>query len=100
MARKFTSETIILTKEAWVVAKNFDRTQRGYKRLSDTFIQCVWEQKFRNGGANPANYPIAENEIRVDCDTFYLDLEQIKAMLFNAGFTWREDGYIEEGFYI
>jgi hypothetical protein len=98
--RKFAHETIILTKEVWILAKNFDRTQRGYKPLSETFIERVWTQSFRNGGANPATHPIADNEIRVDRDSFSLDLEQIKAMIFNAGYTWREDGHIEEGFYM
>lgn len=100
MARNFTSETIILTKEVWEIAKNWDRTQRGYKPLSNTFIERVWTQGFRNGGANPATHPIADNEIRVDRDSFYIDLEHIKAMLYNAGYTWREDGYIVEGIYL
>lgn len=100
MARNFKHETIILTKEVWVMAKNFDRTQRGYKPLSESFVERIWNQCFRNGGANPATHPIAENEIRVDRDTFYLDLEQIKAMIYNAGFSWREDGFIQEGIYV
>lgn len=100
MARNFTSETIILTKEAWIAAKNYDRTQRGYKPLSEAFIERTWNQCFRNSGANPATHPIAENEIRVDRDSFYLDLEHIKAMLVNAGLSWREDGYMVEGIYL
>ena len=98
--KEFRNETIILTKEAWVLARNFDRTQRGYKPMSNTFIERVWTQGFRNGGANPTTHPISDNEIRVDRDTFCLDLEHIKAMLQNAGYTWREDGFVATGIYL
>lgn len=100
MAREYKHETIILTKEVWVLAKNWDRTSRGFKPLSDTFVERVWTQCFRNGGANPATHPIADNEIRVDRDSFHFNLETIKAMLLNAGCTWREDGFVQEGIYL
>lgn len=96
--RKFTSETIILTKEAWVLIKNWERVSHGYKKLSDTFIDRVWSQCFRNGGANPATHPISDNEIRVDRESFSISLEEVKAELEKAGYGYRQDGFIVEGF--
>ena len=96
--RKFTSETIILTKEAWVLIKNWERASHGYKKLPDSFVEHVWAQAFRNGGANSATHPISDNEIRVSRDSFSISLEEVKAELEKAGYGYRQDGFIEEGF--
>lgn len=96
----FKHETIILTKEAYRFAKDFERAEHGRKPLSETFFQHIWTQGFRNGGANPATHPIGENEIRVDRDSFGFSLARVKSALAANGFEWREDGFIQEGFYI
>ena len=88
MARTYKSETIM------------DRTQFGRKPCSNEFLEYQWRTCFRNGGANPKTHPIAEDEIRVCKDSFNLSLEEIKVKLEDYGFTYREDGYCEEGLYI
>lgn len=97
MARNYTSETLILSKKAWHFAKWFDRTQTGRKPLSNYWFEYTWNSCFRNGGANPATHPIADDEIRVDRNNFSLSLEEIKAGLTDYGFTYRQDGFITEG---
>ena len=96
--RKYTSETIIITKEAWVFIGNWDRTRLGHKPMNDKFIEHMWTQAFRNGGANQATHPISDNEIRVDCDSFMARLADVKEHLQNNGYTYRQDGFITEGF--
>lgn len=88
------AKTIIVSKEAWIHVKNSEREKRGFKKLSDTFIERMWTNGFRNAGANPATHPIDENEIRLcECDYHF---PYVLKELEDAGFTWREDGFIQE----
>ena len=99
--RKFAHETIIITKEAWKFMWNFEREVYGYKPCSDAQLENIWGRICsRNRGANPATHPIAENEVRVDCDTFNMRFENVKSELVANGFQYRKDGFVAEGFYM
>ena len=98
--RKFAHETIIITKEAWKFMWNFERAADGYKPCTDAQLENIWNRCFRNKGANPATHPIADNEIRVDRDSFNMRFDGVKSTLDANGFGWRVDGFIAEGVYI
>lgn len=98
---KFKHETIIITKEAWCFLRNENRKKAGCVSLNEEQLEKCWARiRYRNHGANSEKYPIADNEIRIDCDSFNFRLEQVKEMLTANGYTFRQDGFIVEGIYI
>lgn len=95
--REFKHETIIATKEAWKFLENYYRTSRGFKEAKDEWLEKMWAKKFRNGGANPKTHPIGENEVRIEHSDFLMKIEEIKSVLKDNGFSYRQDGFIQEG---
>jgi hypothetical protein len=99
--KQFTSETVIISKEAWKYLRNVDRQRDGRAPLNDERLNAIWDRiSFHNGGANPATHPIRKNEHRVDKDTFSMSISAVKSILDEKGFTYRQDGYIVEGIYM
>lgn len=96
--KEFKHETIITTKEGWKHLEKCYREKVGCKMPSPEFIERSWKRAMRNLGANPATHPIAENEIRVEHGSFCMTIEEIKALLKNGGFEYRQDGFAAEGF--
>ena len=96
--RNFKSETIIIKKDTWKVVRNYDRTRQGFSELSDDALEKSWSKlQWRNGGANPMIYPIANDEIRISKDSFTMSMDTIKSLLTSNGFDYRVDGFIVEG---
>lgn len=99
--KKFEHETIIITKNAWKFMRNFERELHGFNPISNEQLDKIWGKiTLRNGGANPKDFPIAENEIRVDKDTFNCKWENVKVTLSESGFDYRKDGFTETGTYL
>ena len=98
---QFKNETIIINKETWIFLRNYERTIDGYPELTERQIERVWNgMSIKNRGANPKTHPIADNEIRVDRDSFELKWDAIRSLITDNGFTYREDGFVAEGVYI
>jgi hypothetical protein len=95
--REFNHETIIITKEAWKFLENYYRISRGFSEAKGEWLEKNWARKFRNGGANPKTHPIAENEVRIEHGDFLMKIEEIKSVLKDTGFEYRQDGFIQEG---
>ena len=55
--------------------------------------------RFRNQSASNQTYPINENEVRLTRDSFSLRWDNIKDMLNDEGFGYREDGFVQEAIY-
>ena len=101
MIREFKNETIIITKEAFFFLKNEDRRKAGCSIFNDEQLEKWWARmRYRNGGASNEKHPISDNEVRISKDSFNFRFEQVKEMLKANGFTFRQDGFIEEGFYM
>ena len=100
--KKFNHETIIVEKSGWEFLWNTDRVDRGFEPLSQERLDDVWNRRCvnKNRGANPKTHPIAENEIRIDKDTFSIKWETVKSLLKDNGYKYRQDGYIVEGIYL
>lgn len=99
--RKFKNETIVITKDAYFFLRNEFRVKEGYKPLNNEQLERIWSRfRSRNIGENNKTHPIAENEIRIDKDTFGFKLELAKEMLMTNGFIFRQDDFIQEGIYI
>jgi hypothetical protein len=98
--KEFKHETMVITKEAWKFLENHYRTSRGFSEAKEEWLEKQWNRAFKNGGANPATHPIAENEIRVEHGSFLMSLDDIKSTLKSNGFEYRQDGFIMEGFNI
>lgn len=98
--REFKNETIIITKEAWCFLKNENRKKAGCAPLNEEQLEKCWGRMYRNNGANYEQYPIADNEIRIERDSFNFRLEQVIEMLTENGYTFRQDGFIAEGIYV
>lgn len=101
--KQYKYSTVIIPKEGWKYLLQRAFSQGGGGRtLPEESIERAWNraQNNRNGGASPIKNPIAENEIRVDIDTFGLSAELIKKLLDEQGIAWRDDGYIAEGIYV
>lgn len=98
--REFKHETIIIEKEGWEFLKNQSRTLKGFEPLSQEQLDKIWkrEYEFRNGGGE--KYPISENEIRIEPDSFALRWDKVKQLLKDNGFKQRQDGYVVEGIYL
>ena len=93
-------ETIIINKEAWKFLRNKNRTTQGFTALTDEQLEKAWSKmRFRNQGASNQTYPINENEIRLMRDSFSLRWDNIKDMLNDEGFGYREDGFVQEAIY-
>lgn len=97
--KEFKHETMVITKEAWKFLRNADRVKGGYSTLTDEQLEKVWGKiAFRNGGAWSKTHPIAENEIRVENDSWNtMRIEDAKAILTENGFEYRQDGFVQEG---
>ena len=99
--KNFTSETIIVSKEAWKYLWNVERQRDGRAPISDDRLNAIWDRiSFHNGGANPATHPIGKNEHRVDRDTFAISIPSVKSILDEKGFEYRQDGFVVEGIYM
>ena len=93
-------ETIIINKEAWKFLRNKNRTTQGFIALTDEQLEKAWNKmRFRNQGASNQTYPINENEVRLTRDSFSLRWDNIKDMLNDEGFGYREDGFVQEAIY-
>ena len=98
--REVKLETIIISKEAWKFIQNKNRTMQGFTALNDEQLEKSWNRiKMKNLCANSKTYPIKENEIRIDRDCVSIRFEMIKSILNNEGFSYREDGFIQEAIY-
>ena len=96
--KKFSNDTIIVNKETWKFLKNYNRTSQGFSEMSDESLERFWNRlQWRNGGANSKTHPIAEDEIRIDRDTFSIRWDTIREFITDNGFAYREDGYIVVG---
>lgn len=96
--KKFESNTIIINKETWKFLRNYDRTSQGFSELSEESLERIWGKiLFRNGGANSKIHPIADEEIRINRDTFTVPWSAIGEFIADNGFTYREDGFVEVG---
>ena len=95
--KTFKDETIIISKEAWLFLQKYNRTSRGYPEHSAKWLERLWNDGFRNAGANPKTHPINDNEIRIYRDCFGISWDKIKTVLIDNGFSYRDDGYIIEG---
>lgn len=98
--REFKNETIIVNKETWIFLRNYERTTQGFAELTERQIERIWSMVYRNGGADPKTHPIAEDEVRIDKDTFGIRWSTIRSLITDNGFTYREDGFVVEGIYI
>lgn len=99
--KTFKHETLIISKEAWFFLNHYDRTSRGYRDCTNEWLERVWSsQLIRNNGANPETHPIADDEIRIDREYFHISWDKIKTVLTDNGFTYRDDGFIVNGFNI
>ena len=97
--REFKHETIIIEKEGWEFIKNLSRTLGGFKPLSQEQLDRIWKRDdFKNGAGK--KYPITENEIRINPDSFGIRWDKVKALLKENGFKIRQDGYEIEGVYL
>lgn len=95
--KEFKHETLIVKKEGWRFLQNYYRTSRGFQELKDEWLEKMWERAFKNGGANPKTHPISEDEIRIERDSFLMKIEEVKLLLSKNGFSYRQDGFIQEG---
>ena len=100
--KTFNHETIIIGKTAWKFMRNMERKKNGFKLLTNEQLDKLWLkiQDFRNIGANPATHPIKKNEIRIDKDSFNMKWNDVKQVLIDNGFKYREDGFVVEGMYM
>lgn len=100
--KQYKYSTVIIPKEGWKYLLQRAFSQGGGGRtLPEESIERAWKRiASKNGGASPTKNPIAEDEIRVDMDTFGLNTELIKKLLDEQGISWREDGFITEGIYV
>lgn len=86
-------ETIVIEKEGWEFLTNYSRTSRGFAPLAQAQLDRVWSRdNFKNGAGK--KYPIADNEIRIDPDTFAIKWEKVKTLLAENGYKQRQDGYM------
>jgi hypothetical protein len=95
--KEFKHETMVITKDAWKFLENNYRTSRGFSEAKDEWLEKMWNRAFRNCGANPATHPIGENEIRIEHGSFLMRIDEIKILLTDNGFGYRQDGFIQEG---
>lgn len=99
--REVKLETLVITKEAWKFLRKYSCTSRGFKEPTDEQLEKTWNRMdFKNGGAYSKTYPIAENEIRIESDSFAIRWEKVKELLAENGFGFRSDGFIQEAMYI
>ena len=95
--REVKLETIIISKEAWKFLRNKNKTMQGFTALNDEHLEKCWNRiRLKNLGANTQTYPVEENEIRIDRDCVSIRFELVKSILNNEGFSYREDGFIQE----
>lgn len=95
--REFKHDTIIVNKETWIFIYNYERTREGFPELTERQIERIWNMAYRNGGANSKTHPIAEDEIRIDRDTFSIRWDSIREFITDNGFEYREDGCVVVG---
>ena len=101
MIKEFKHETIIITKEAFFYLKAENRKKAQCSPLSEEQLEKAWERiRYKNRGASMEKHPITDNELRISPDCFNFRFDQIKEMLTANGFTFRQDGFIEEGCYM
>ena len=99
--KKYANETIIISKEAWKFMSNFSRENGGFRPLPEERLEWIWKRIYiRNGGANPETHPIGEDEIRINRDTFNMSWEDVRQILNDSGFEYRQDGFIITGIYV
>ena len=98
---EFKHETIIIEKEGWQFLRQQNRINAGCTLLSQEQLENAWNKmKYRNNGANPNTHPISENEVRISPDSFGMRWNNVKLLLKDNGFDYREDGFVIEGFYL
>lgn len=98
--REVKLETIIISKEAWKYLRNKNRITKGFAALIDEQLEKAWSKiRWRNGGASNETYPIKENEVRIERDTFSIRWDSIKDTLKDNCFDYRIDGFIQEAIY-
>ena len=79
--RNFTSETIIVSKEAWKYLRNVERQRDGRAPLNDERLNAIWDRiSFHNGGANPATHPIRKK--RTSCRQGYIFNEHFRCKIY------------------
>ena len=98
--REVKLETIIINKEAWKFLRNKNRTMQGFTALNDEQLEKAWSKlRWRNNGASNETYPIKENEVRIERNTFSIRWDNIKYMLKDNGFDYRTDGFVLNAIY-
>ena len=95
--REFKNETIVITKEGWFFLKQENRKKAGCQLMTQEQLEKAFGRiQYRNDGAGK-DHPIVDNEIRISKGSFNFRLEQMKQMLKDNGFDFREDGFVIEG---
>lgn len=96
--KTFKHETIIVKKDGWKFLRNLDRVSRGFTALSNDSLDKIWDRTtVKNGGANPKEYPINDDEIRIDPDMFGIPWDDVKKSCYLNDLEWRRDGFLLEG---
>lgn len=98
--KEFKHETLIISKKAWKFLQDYERESKGYKKISPEWLEKCWQRALRNEGANPQTHPISSDEIRIYKDCFSYDWNEVKNLLNEKGYGYRQDGFVIEGFYI
>ena len=99
--REYKNETLIITGEAWKFLTRHSAASRGFKNLTDERLDRLWDKHdFRNGGASRKTNPISDNEVRISRDSFAIKWDGIKQLLEDNGFSYRDDGFCENGCYL
>lgn len=92
-------ETIIISKEAWKFLRQEDRKKANCRLLTDEELEKCWKRIWRNSGASNETYPIGEDEVRIERDTFNQRWDRVKEILKENGFEYRTDGFVVEAIY-
>ena len=100
-SREYRNETLIITGDAWKFLRRYSAVSRGFKNPTDEQLDKWWDKyDFRNGGASRKTNPISDNEVRISRDSFAIKWDSIKKLLEENGFSYRDDGFCEEGCYL
>lgn len=94
----YTHETIIITKEAWKFLRILNRKIGNFRPVTDEMHERTWLNLNRNYCANPASHPIEDNEVRIYPGYFdKIAWGEVKSMLIDGGFGYRDDGFRAKG---
>lgn len=93
----FKNETIIVNKQGYFFLKNYNRQRKGFSLLDNEKLENSFKKiQYRNLGAGQ-NYPLEQNEIRIEKYTFSMSIEEAKKLLEENGHTYRQDGFSATG---